>query len=422
MLKKGTTVETVFDEYKIYSQINQGGNGTVFSVHDSAGHIFALKAIDRKHTTRDKLKRFKNELAFCQSDHHKNIIRILDHGTYHKDDENIIFYVMPIYPMTLRDKINSGVPADEVLPIFIQLLDAIKYAHQKNVWHRDIKPENILIDTDGTVVLADFGIAHFCADELVTAVETKKSDRLANFQYAAPEQRIKGSSVNGLADTFAAGLILNEMFTGKVIAGVNYERIKSVKAKYAFLDAIVDLMICQNPLDRLFPIEKIITQIAAAQTKEQESQKMVSLISKQADKNDEFHDIPVPVVIGADYKDENLYIYLDNLDYYYSQVWFSELQKGNYSHSNIMGYEPSQLRLRNNNSITLAISARDSRIVKQMVDYIRSWLTPATAIFNANQRAEYDRQIKEKKRKIQDEIEKLRTEAKTREELSNILF
>ena len=73
MLKKGIVIKTTFDEYTVEAQINQGGNGTVFRVCDSYGNHLALKAIDRKNTSREKLKRFRNEIAFCQNNNHKNI-------------------------------------------------------------------------------------------------------------------------------------------------------------------------------------------------------------------------------------------------------------------------------------------------------------------------------------------------------------
>lgn len=121
MLKKGDIVETFFDDYKVIEQINQGGSGTVFKIENSDGQMLALKAIDRSRAPKDKVKRFKNELAFCQNNINKNIIRILDYGIYHTGKENLIFYIMPFYPMTLREKIHSGINAEEVLPIIFQL-------------------------------------------------------------------------------------------------------------------------------------------------------------------------------------------------------------------------------------------------------------------------------------------------------------
>jgi eukaryotic-like serine/threonine-protein kinase len=74
------------------------------------------------------------------------------------------------------------------------------------VFHRDLKPENILYDRNADrLVVADFGIAHFEEDQLLTAVETKDRERLANFKYAAPEQGIRGRPVDHRADIFAFG-------------------------------------------------------------------------------------------------------------------------------------------------------------------------------------------------------------------------
>ena len=66
MLKKRTTVYTAFSEYTIDRQISQGGNGTVFLAHDKNNEKFALKAIDRNKASTEKLKRFKNEIVFCE--------------------------------------------------------------------------------------------------------------------------------------------------------------------------------------------------------------------------------------------------------------------------------------------------------------------------------------------------------------------
>ena len=421
MLKKGQIVETTFDEYSIIEQINQGGNGTVFKVQNSEGNILALKAIDRNHTPKDKLKRFRNELAFCQGDHHKNIIRILDHGTYQNGDEHIIFYTMPLYPRTLRDKIRSGMNANEILSTTFQLLDAVKFAHSKGIWHRDIKPENILVDTMGNVVLADFGIAHFGEDDLITAVETKRGDRLANFTYAAPEQRVKGATVDGRADIFAVGLLINEMFTRKVIAGVNYEEIKSISPQYGFLDAIVQQMICQSPTDRLYPIEKIAMRILAAQSEYTESEKLRELASSEPE-NNVYQDIPVPTITECDYHDGTLYIQLSNLDQYYSMSWFTELREGNFTHNAYSRYNTQRLHLSGTNQITMAVPSNDAHLVRGIAQAIKEWLPLATAKFNQKMRTELDRELKEKERLRQAEIKRLQAEAKAREDLRSFLI
>jgi serine/threonine protein kinase len=80
---------------------------------------------------------------------------------------------------------------------FSQLLDGVEAAHLQQVVHRDLKPENVLHDTKSDqLTVADFGIAQFEEEELYTLIETTPNRRLANFQYAAPEQRNRGAAVD----------------------------------------------------------------------------------------------------------------------------------------------------------------------------------------------------------------------------------
>lgn len=154
-------------------------------------------------------------------------------------------------PTTLRSLIGEGISLEKIPQYFSQILEAVQVAHQQEIWHRDLKPENILYDSSSDLLLvADFGIAHFCEEFLITSMETGLQERLANFQYAAPEQRTKGRSVDFKADVYALGLILNEMFTGEVPHGTNYKSIASVAPKFAYLDKLVDRMIRQFPDER----------------------------------------------------------------------------------------------------------------------------------------------------------------------------
>jgi serine/threonine protein kinase len=115
---------------------------------------------------------------------------------------------------------SKGIEPDGVLPIFSQILDGVESAHPQGVWHRDLKPENILYSlANGTLIVADFGIAHFEEQDLLTAVETQPNERLANFLYAAPEQKIRAKSADSRSDIYALGLMLHEMFTGDVPLG-----------------------------------------------------------------------------------------------------------------------------------------------------------------------------------------------------------
>jgi serine/threonine protein kinase len=242
--KKGETLKTAFDAYTIEGQKGAGASGEVYEVRDSEGVAYAAKILDAAKASAIRLKRFKNEIGFCTKNTHENIIRVLASGITGK---GATFYVMPLYSCTLRDLISKGIAPPAVLPYFEQMLSGIGAAHLQGVWHRDLKPENILFsETTGKLVVADFGIAHFEEEELLTAVETKNDERLANFLYSAPEQRSRGQQVNSGADIYALGLILNEMFTGAVPQGSGFRKVSDAVSDYAYLDGLIESMRHQN--------------------------------------------------------------------------------------------------------------------------------------------------------------------------------
>jgi serine/threonine protein kinase len=245
--RPNNTVSTSYETYTIRKQIGQGVNGFVYQVTNSSGAEFALKLLDPRTATEEKRKRFRNELGFCERNNHKNIITVVDRGLF----ENAPFYVMHCYGGSLRDLIRNPIEHQKVLPVFSQILDGVEAAHLQRVIHRDLKPENILFDqASETPVIADFGIAHFEEEDLLTAVETNDRGRLANFEYAAPEQCKRGQRVDHRADIYALGLILNEMFTGAVARGTNFKTITSIAPQYSYLDELVSQMLCNNPTDR----------------------------------------------------------------------------------------------------------------------------------------------------------------------------
>ena len=244
-----TVFETATNTYTAEGSIGDGGCGTVYRVTDSDGETFALKLL--RATSSAKRKRFKNELGFCRKNQHERIIRVLDEGILVDGSKRLPFYVMPLYETTLRILMNARLRYDEILRLYSDILDGVEAAHLLKVIHRDLKPENLLVAMPGRrIVVADFGAAHFEEEDLLTAVETRDTDRLANYRYSAPEQRAPGRTVDERADVFALGLILNEMFTGEVPQGTGHKLIESVAPEFAYLDAMVERMIRQNPADR----------------------------------------------------------------------------------------------------------------------------------------------------------------------------
>jgi hypothetical protein len=256
--------ETALESYKrVGEPLGSGGTGVVYEVQDSDGNHYALKLLNSS-IDKTRLKRFKNEISFCSTDRHKNIIRVLDHGLASGQGGQSPFYVMPLYSKTLRSLISAGIKPADVLFLFDQVLDGLEAAHLQGVCHRDLKPENILFDPlKRLIVVADFGIAKFNEEDLHTAVETSNRERLANFLYSAPEQRIRGKTVETKADIYALGLILNEMFTGDVPQGAGIKPIGAVAPDYSILDEVVEAMRQQIPERRPTSIQSIRDLLAA---------------------------------------------------------------------------------------------------------------------------------------------------------------
>lgn len=248
-MKKGKQVIIGQTNYKLIETIGNGGSGVVWKAESNATE-YAIKFILSDNP--NKIERFKSEIVFCKTSNHKNIIRIIAYGEYNDKP----CYVMPLYPQTFKDLINTEKDQSVLISFILKLCGALKYIHGKCIFHRDIKPENILIKGK-ELVLADFGIAHFKSFKL-----TKKGDLLANRNYAAPEQKKKGNADNitEAADIFALGLIINECFTKEYLSGSDFKLISDTYPLYAELDSLVSNMIRQEPEDRP-SIDSIITEM-----------------------------------------------------------------------------------------------------------------------------------------------------------------
>jgi serine/threonine protein kinase len=302
--KDPTTFITAFSSYTVLREVGEGGSGRVYEVADSSGKVVAIKSLDPTKLTTDKVKRFKNETHFCLRSPHKNIVTVLEYGVRNVNGKHCPFYVMPLYPKTLRTLISEKIQPNKVLTYFAQILDGVEAAHLLGVWHRDLKPENILFDSaSDSLAIADFGIARFVKEDLFTLVQTQPSTRLANFQYAAPEQRKRGVIIDQRADIYALGLLLNEMFTGEVVQGTAFRTIESVASDFAYLDDIVNGMIRQAVHERPSSVDQVKQAILARQHEYISRQKLSTLkneVISQTDIDDPLVLDPIRL-IGVDY-------------------------------------------------------------------------------------------------------------------------
>ena len=107
MAKALSIFETAFDTYSYVRVIGEGGAGRVFEVRTTSNQSLALKCLRPEVASTDKRKRFKNEIDFCSKNRHPNIVQVLDCGIVQWEGKTTLFYVMPKYPETLRDRISK---------------------------------------------------------------------------------------------------------------------------------------------------------------------------------------------------------------------------------------------------------------------------------------------------------------------------
>lgn len=410
-MKKGTTLETTFAQYTVVSPLGAGGAGEVYLVRDDEGAQYALKLLNSQTATTVKRKRFSNEIQFCLRTRHQHVIPVIDHGICVQPDQNATspFYVMPTYEGSLRSLMDRGLPHDSVLRYFDHLLDGVEAAHLKGVIHRDLKPENVLYDpAHDALVVADFGIAHFSEDELFTLVETRPNDRLANFQYAAPEQKYRGRPIGRATDIYALGLILNEMFTGEVPQGTDHKPIVAVAPDYRYLDDLVNSMIRQDPAARPQSIEDIKKELIGRRQEFVALQKLDAAreqVIPVTDLDDPLINDPIRLV-NADYDGATLTLILSQPVH---QKWINAFVSMPH-HEALWGYGPERYSFKGNKA---TIAARDD-IVQSLINYFKQWLPVAAQQYEMMMR-------REKQEAERAARERLRAEVEKREKIARVM-
>ena len=198
--------------YEIMEVIGVGGMAVVYKAFDNIDHrIVAVKILKSEYLANEEFKRrFRNESKAVAVLSHPNIVKVFDVSF----GDAIQYIVMEyIEGITLKNYITQQGVVDqrEALYFITQILRALKHAHDKGIVHRDIKPQNILLISDGTIKVTDFGIARISEN----ATRTMTDGAIGSVHYISPEQA-KGSLTDLRTDLYAAGVILYEMLTGKL--------------------------------------------------------------------------------------------------------------------------------------------------------------------------------------------------------------
>jgi serine/threonine protein kinase len=370
--------ESTFATYRRVRQIGVGGSGTVVEVTDQDRQTLAVKFLSPENLTTDKVKRFKNELAYCERTRHPHVVKVLDRGFVEIDDRKCPFYVMPYCPKNLRALLREGIAVDQVLGLYSQILDGVEAAHLQGVCHRDLKPENILVTSDGTLVVADFGIARFAEPLMQTLIETKQTQRMGNFQYAAPEQRTPGTPVDYRADIYALGLILNEMYTGRLAVGVAFTKIAGVDAALSYLDDLVDSMLMHSPDDRPESIAKVKQELIARRNSFVAEQRLSELRNEVVPKS-EVEDVLIadpPQLVAVQWDAGSLVFTMSRP---VNEQWAQIFRKPG-DHSYIHGHGPETFRIKDSE---LRVACSTEGIAQQLTDLTKQYVTKANQNYKA---------------------------------------
>lgn len=197
--------------YEIRELIGIGGMANVYRCYDTVDdREVAIKILKDEYLNNEEfIRRFKNESKAIAVLSHPNIVKVYDVSF-----GDMIQYIVMEYidGITLKEYINQQgtLSWKETVHLITQILMALSHAHSKGVVHRDIKPQNMMLLSDGTIKVTDFGIARFS-----NSTRTMTEQAIGSVHYIAPEQA-KGDITDGKTDIYSVGVMMYEMLTGKL--------------------------------------------------------------------------------------------------------------------------------------------------------------------------------------------------------------
>ena len=209
-------------QYQFVSLLGRGGMGAVYkAVQVTLDRPVAIKVLPVDLIEDDDAQfaeRFKNEARTMAKMNHPAIVNVYDFG---ETNTGLLYIVMEFIDGTDVAQMiatQGKLPEDYALSISAHVSDALNYAHARGVIHRDIKPANILINMEGAVKVADFGLAK--QNDPGQSGITKTNMAMGTPDFVAPEAFIEGVPLDGRADLYAMGVMLYQMLTGEIPRGM----------------------------------------------------------------------------------------------------------------------------------------------------------------------------------------------------------
>jgi len=209
-----TTEQLFADRYRLERRLGVGGMATVQLAFDTRLERYVAVKLLAEHLAEDAsfVSRFKREALAAARLVHPNIVQVFDFGSdRHSSRQFIVMEFVDGHSCAelLRDK--GPMPPRDAVEILCQACRGLDYAHRNGVVHRDVKPGNLLVNTDGVVKLADFGIAKAAEQSDITKVGSV----LGTAAYLSPEQA-RGEPAGPASDLYALGVVSYQLMAGKL--------------------------------------------------------------------------------------------------------------------------------------------------------------------------------------------------------------
>jgi len=203
--------------YVVQAIVGTGGMAVVYRAFDQKkNRVVAIKVLRPEYESDEEfVRRFSREAEAASKVSHENIVNMLDVGI----DGDMRYIVMEyVDGQTLKEMIRQrgSIHPDTAIRMTIRILAAVDHAHRNGIVHRDIKPQNILVDNQGRVKVADFGIARLKASQTTNMEEGGTTgSALGSVHYFSPEQA-RGEVADEKSDLYSVGVVMYEMLTGQV--------------------------------------------------------------------------------------------------------------------------------------------------------------------------------------------------------------
>lgn len=261
----------IAQRYKVDQLIGRGGMADVYHGVDTVlQREIAIKLLtDRSEVVR---KRFLREAQSMAHLNHRNIVGVFDAG----EDQDQLYIIMELVRgKTLKQVAAEGLAYERSLQIFVELLEALAYAHKQSVIHRDVKPANIMILDTGEVKVMDFGLSRRVSD---ASSVTQAGEIVGTIAYLSPE-RFLGKMTDHRSDLYSVGCVMYEIFTGDVpfkspsedLVSVIFSHVNETPAPPRdknpnlppALERIIVKLLEKDPEDRYDSAEKVIADLNA---------------------------------------------------------------------------------------------------------------------------------------------------------------